>query len=142
MTELITADHRGIRVAGYDNCSTKIFNAAVLRAAMSTARSISRMVSRQGICVSNGIVRCGQVGLPKPTEVRRPVMRGQSENANGDSVGASEVFCLRRLTLYVVLRGEREAGRFHRARYAVRGNQSLAPPSGSISCATACRRRA
>jgi hypothetical protein len=29
---------------------------------MSTARSISRMVSRQGIHVSNGIVRCGQAG--------------------------------------------------------------------------------
>jgi hypothetical protein len=28
---------------------------------MSTAKSINRMVSRQGICVSNGIVRCGQV---------------------------------------------------------------------------------
>jgi hypothetical protein len=34
--------------------------AAVPRAAMSTARSISRMVSRQGICAFNGIVRCGQ----------------------------------------------------------------------------------
>jgi Protein of unknown function (DUF992) len=28
---------------------------------MNTAKSINRMVSRQGICVSNGIVRCGQV---------------------------------------------------------------------------------
>jgi hypothetical protein len=29
---------------------------------MSTAKSISRMVSRQGICVFNGIARCGQAG--------------------------------------------------------------------------------
>jgi hypothetical protein len=29
---------------------------------MSTARSISRMVSLQGICASNGILRCGQAG--------------------------------------------------------------------------------
>jgi hypothetical protein len=53
--------------AGHESCSTKIFKAAVPRAAMSTARSISRMVSRQGICVSNGIVRCGQVRQAKPT---------------------------------------------------------------------------
>jgi hypothetical protein len=29
---------------------------------MSAARSISRMVLRQGICASNDIVRCGQAG--------------------------------------------------------------------------------
>jgi hypothetical protein len=28
---------------------------------MTTAKSISRMVSSEGICVSNGIGRCGQV---------------------------------------------------------------------------------
>jgi hypothetical protein len=36
----------------------------VARAAISTARNISRMVSRQGICASNGIVRCGQADPP------------------------------------------------------------------------------
>ena len=38
----------------------------VPRPAMSTAKSISRMVSRQGILCSNGIVRSGQVGPAKP----------------------------------------------------------------------------
>jgi hypothetical protein len=47
--------------AGHESCSIKIFIAAVPRAAMSTAKSISSKVSRQRICVSNGIVRCGQV---------------------------------------------------------------------------------
>jgi hypothetical protein len=61
------SSHAGqVRVAGHESCSTKILIAAVPRAAKSTAKSISRMVSRRGICVSNGIVRCGQVGATKP----------------------------------------------------------------------------
>jgi hypothetical protein len=57
---------------GHESSSTKNFIAAVPRAAMSTAKSISRMVWRQGICVSNGIARYGQVRPAKPTPAPGP----------------------------------------------------------------------
>jgi hypothetical protein len=54
---------------------------------MSTAKSISRMVSRQDICVSNGIVCCGQVHRRTPTGRPRfglaSVLQGGRDRTNG-----------------------------------------------------------
>jgi hypothetical protein len=67
------ANRRGIWLAhaGHESWSINIFRAAVARAAMSAARSISRMVSRQGICASNVIVL-------RPS---RPALRGLRPDA-------------------------------------------------------------
>jgi Resolvase, N terminal domain len=50
---------------------------------MITAKSISSKVSRQRICVSNGIVRCGQVRW-------RPPARQRTLRAKGASLKATE----------------------------------------------------
>jgi hypothetical protein len=65
---------------------------------MSTAKSISRMVSRQGICVSNGIVRCGQVhpAKPPPVRVEPDPSTVRFENRSSDRKAKTQVISRRR----------------------------------------------